>query len=1070
MNTVSEIGHTPRDFDQQISDFLRILYGDTPPVGILNLCSKKRGKVGMRSHSFQSSDIDGIIEKIVALRDQEDVFFETCLQPDRPASGKRGNAKSKTVMPGIWMDIDVAGPNHKSIELPQSNEEAMAFVMELAPTIVVDSGGGYHVYFLFDKPWVFKDDAERQVAQATVQYSQEMIIEKGKELGWKLDNTSDLARLLRIPGTYNYKNGEKLEVNIIYIDNEVRYSYEDFEPPPEAQEAVEFPIVKQATPPPVDFQYPLSDAENVIKHCSFSRHCVEDAASLTEPEWFFFLSIIAHTEDGNRFSHKYSAAYPGYSYPETEKKIAHVLTVPPVSCEKIQMNAHADAYCSRCPFRGFVKSPIQLGNVSLNAQLMIQGVKILAGAYSDPGLPFEEESLKVLAKLKRQQPDTYSRIRSGIAKMNISVKALESAMEKLAYEIIDVGAVQFMVCENRTYFKKQTRDGERPIQLSNFSAKITEEIARDDGVSKSIIFKISALLSGGAHLPDVEVPAEEFRGMHWVTAHYGVGAIIQPGQNIQDLLRTGIQSLSTDYVKRNVYAHTGWRKINDQWLFLIANGALGANGLIEDIEVALDGKLQYYAFPKALLDYPPVEAVTASLEILDLAPARISIPLLCTIYRAVLEEVLPCPLTVFIEGQTGTYKSEISGVCLSHYGPAFNGKNLPCEWTSTANAIEKMAFIAKDTIMVVDDYYPGTSRNEAEKKNIVADRIIRGKGNQSGRARMTADGKLRVTYTPRSLILTSGEDIPRGASLRARMYIIEVEKGEINADILTKLQKSAVEGKLAAAMVGYLRWLAPQLDNLKALAQKRKMEIREEVIRDATAHSRTPDVIADLMYGLEYFLKYAIFVGVYTVEQAQDMRDTAIKTLAESNKMLQEVLASEDPVSRFIDLLMTAFMTGAVHLEGMKGGEPSQDADKWGWKITPGNLVRETKPGSKFIGWVNGINLYLNPDATLASVQEIAGKQGSPMTMSPNVLRKRLCERGILVKAGSKYIKTKSIAGSKYKIMHLLTTKMFDEEAAEEEAEDVTQSLFKMSNQSLIDRFLFEEIDLFSSETDNLFG
>ena len=402
-----------------------------------------------------------------------------------------------------------------------------------------------------------------------------------------------------------------------------------------------------------------------------------------------------------------------------------------------------------------------------------------------------------------------------------------------------------------------------------------------------------------------------------------------------------------------------------------------------------------------MLDIPPADAVTASLEILKLAPARISIPLLCASFRAVLEEALPCPLTLFIEGHTGTFKSEISGVCLSHFGLAFNGKNLTSEWTSTANALEKMAFIAKDVIYVVDDFCPPCSQNELAKLNTTADRLIRGKGNQSGRGRMYADGRLRVTYTPRSLILTSGEDIPRGPSLLARMYIIEVVKGDIDTVVLTKLQKLAAEGILAAAMVGYIQWLAPQIDDLKISAPKRKVELREEVIKDATAHSRTPDNIADLLYGLEIFLEYAVYVGVYTAEQAQDLRSTAVKTLVESNKLLQEVLESGNPVSRFNDLLMTSFTTGAAHLEALKGGVPAKDAIRWGWKKTTGPLGDETKPGGKLIGWIDGANLYLDPEAVIAAVHGIASSQGSPITITPITLRKRLNERGILVKDAS---------------------------------------------------------------------
>ena len=45
---------------------------------------------------------------------------------------------------------------------------------------------------------------------------------------------------------------------------------------------------------------------------------------------------------------------------------------------------------------------------------------------------------------------------------------------------------------------------------------------------------------------------------------------------------------------------------------------------------------------------------------------------------------------------------------------------------------------------------------------------------------MNADGTLRQTYEPRGLVVASGEDIPKGHSLRARMIVGHIEKGAID--------------------------------------------------------------------------------------------------------------------------------------------------------------------------------------------------------------------------------------------------------------------------------------------------
>jgi hypothetical protein len=75
-----------------------------------------------------------------------------------------------------------------------------------------------------------------------------------------------------------------------------------------------------------------------------------------------------------------------------------------------------------------------------------------------------------------------------------------------------------------------------------------------------------------------------------------------------------------------------------------------------------------------------------------------------------------------------------------------------------------------------------------------ADRVMRAKGNASGRARMAADLTMRTTKPPRALILSTGEDIPRSQSLRARMLVLEHGEGDVGWEKLTECQHDAEAG------------------------------------------------------------------------------------------------------------------------------------------------------------------------------------------------------------------------------------------------------------------------------------
>lgn len=109
------------------------------------------------------------------------------------------------VRPGL--DIDVKGTRDSNGKPKTEGAESLDHAVEIAhliaePTLLGESGGGIHAWYLFDEPWLFSSDAERESAQTLAHRWHEAHRQKS---GVKLDATQDLARLLRVPGTLNGK-------------------------------------------------------------------------------------------------------------------------------------------------------------------------------------------------------------------------------------------------------------------------------------------------------------------------------------------------------------------------------------------------------------------------------------------------------------------------------------------------------------------------------------------------------------------------------------------------------------------------------------------------------------------------------------------------------------------------------------------------------------------------------------------------------------------------------------------------------------------------------------------------
>jgi hypothetical protein len=195
--------------------------------------------------------------------------------------------------------------------------------------------------------------------------------------------------------------------------------------------------------------------------------------------------------------------------------------------------------------------------------------------------------------------------------------------------------------------------------------------------------------------------------------------------------------------------------------------------------------------------------------------------------------------------------------------------------------LEKKAFLAKDAVLVVDDFAPTGTSADIQRLHREADRLFRAAGNRSGRARMRADGGSRPTYYPRGLIISTGEDVPSGQSLRARLLVLELTLGDISTTALSAAQANARSGLLAAAMAGYLRWLAPRIDSLRGTLPERQRTLRDILVQ-GTQHRRTPGVVASLIVGWETLLRFAEDAGAISRANAASLLTQARAALTKS--------------------------------------------------------------------------------------------------------------------------------------------------------------------------------------------
>jgi hypothetical protein len=156
--------------------------------------------------SVDDGGIASAAEWAMARADRRNVYYSPCLMGEDLAPGSRGTAADVVAVPCLWLDVDLQGDGHAETRLPATLADVQAILTHLPPpTASVHSGGGLHLYWQFDEIWELYDAREREQAHRLLDDLQSVAITTAAHHGWHVDRTSDLARVLRVPGTCNRK-------------------------------------------------------------------------------------------------------------------------------------------------------------------------------------------------------------------------------------------------------------------------------------------------------------------------------------------------------------------------------------------------------------------------------------------------------------------------------------------------------------------------------------------------------------------------------------------------------------------------------------------------------------------------------------------------------------------------------------------------------------------------------------------------------------------------------------------------------------------------------------------------
>jgi len=278
---------------------------------------------------------------------QVDVYISIA-EFDRPER----KAQYAVAVDRIVADIDVAHNSHY-----ETKEAALAAIYEITqsvpPSLIVDSGGGFHLY------WLLEEKISPQVWTPLARALRHRLSKLGLRADWSI--TTDLARVLRLPGTVNSRTGtlcRPIRQGQKYTVAQLRTALELRDEKPDEEDGDEDDIGQRA-----GVTAPLTvDLQQLVERCAVVRwHYETRGREASEPQWQDMVLLSLWTADPEQTARLLSSGHPEYTEAQLRQKLEIKKRyrdegVGPPTCEHLA-ETHPGR-CEGCPWRGRARTPL----------------------------------------------------------------------------------------------------------------------------------------------------------------------------------------------------------------------------------------------------------------------------------------------------------------------------------------------------------------------------------------------------------------------------------------------------------------------------------------------------------------------------------------------------------------------------------------------------------------------------------------------------------------------------------------------------------------------------------------
>ena len=279
-------------------------------------------------------------------------------------------AENARLVKSLYMDLDLGGEkayaDKKEAIAAFENFMSTTGMADLGQPFVISSGGGFHVY------WPLDEEVEIAQWKPMAENFKRLCRQENLVIDWNC--TADAARVLRIPGTFNYKKENPRSVKILAEADRTfsLFALDSFiksklKAPTYEASTVNLPGQRPKSPANATTKKLIAESSTYFKHilkktqdgkgCGQLAYYIENATNDgMEPLWRGMLSLAQKCDDGSKAVVWLSQLHP-YEPERMTQKLREIKG--PYPC--LKLDSENPGICTECPHFGKITNPLALG-------------------------------------------------------------------------------------------------------------------------------------------------------------------------------------------------------------------------------------------------------------------------------------------------------------------------------------------------------------------------------------------------------------------------------------------------------------------------------------------------------------------------------------------------------------------------------------------------------------------------------------------------------------------------------------------------------------------------------------